>query len=194
MFPYPSTAIPTLPTAGNFCLVQIHKDFKKAFLTPKLDSPYYCGREKPLETRRGILRVQIELVSAGLPCDQDPKLIPDGSILTASGIVIRRADGLADFTSYGRGRFLIKTLEGEALFNGFIELMVRIGTHHPPFGDEPCNLENHIEGWLVGLGVTKLKEVCLRAFMVATGTIDLKETTPITKGTLNGVLIKPSNE
>ncbi len=194
MFPYPSTTIPTLPIRGNFCLWQVHKDFKKAFLSPKLDNPYPCGKEKPIDTQRGILKLGFELVSAGPPCDQDPTVIPDGSILTASGTVIRRADGLATFVSTGRGRFLIKSPIGVSLFTGFIALMVRIGTHHPPFGQEPCNLENHIEGWLVGLGVNELKAISLRALIVASGTIDKKESSTIPKGTMNGVLVKPSNE
>ncbi len=194
MFPIPSTTIPTLPIRGNFCLWQIHKDFKKAFLSPKLDNPYACGKEKPIETQRGVLKVGIELVSGGLPCDQDQTLIPDGSLLTASGVLIRRADGLADFTSYGRGKFLIKSPNSKPLFIGFMELFVRIGAQHPPICQEPSNLENQIEGFLVGLGVNELKTISLRALLVANGTIDRKESTPISKGTLNGILVKPSNE
>jgi len=194
MFHYPRTTIPTLPGSDNFCLWQIHKDFSKGSLSPTLGNLYACGKDKPFETQHGSLSISIELISAGPPCDQDPQLIPNGSVLTAKGVVIRRKDGLADFTSNGPGSFIITAPNKVQLFSGFIELMVRVGTHHFPFGDEACNPENHIEGWLVGLGKGELSSICLRALLAANGTVAQKDTTPITKGTLNGVLLKPSSE
>jgi hypothetical protein len=192
MSPFPNTTIPTLPPVGTYCLVRVDKVFKGKRAVD-FQTPYKCGREKPLETHKGILKLKLELGSAGAPCDENPPLIPDGSILTASGVVIRRVDGLADFTSSGRGGlFVIRAPDGTILFTGFIELMDRVGSHGKPVGPEPCDLEKHVEGWLVGTGKGKLDGTCLRVLLVANGFLDLKEATPI-EGRLNGVLVKPSD-
>ena len=82
------------------------------------------------------------------------------------GVLLRRAERLADFT----GRFTITSPTGVVLFRGAIELMDRVGTHHAPFGTETCNLESHVEGWLVGLGEPTLPNHCLRPLFVARAT------------------------
>jgi hypothetical protein len=194
MVPYPQTTIPTLPTTGNFCLWQVHKEIKDGSLTPRLGPPYQCGAKKPYAVQRGNLKVTFEFYTAGTPCDQAPDLIPNGSRLIASGVVFRRADGLVDFASYGRGRFAIMDPNGLLLFTGFVELMIRIGTHQPPFGQEHCEQENHMEGWLVGLGATKWEGMCLRALLVANAVLDRNEPTSIKQGYLNGVVVMPTRE
>jgi len=67
-----------------------------------------------------------------------------------------------DFT----GMFTITSPANVVLFHGRIELMERVSTHHPPFGAEACNLENHVEGWLIGNGGLA-GNYCLRALYVA---------------------------
>jgi hypothetical protein len=128
----------------------------------------------------------MKLGTAGPPCDQNPELIPNGSTLEARGVLLRRADGLADFT----GRFTIASPAGAILFRGAIELMDRIGTHHAPFGAEPCNPESHVEGWLVGLGSAVLPNHCLRALFVARGQLGTGPGPFAIAGSLNGVLVK----
>jgi hypothetical protein len=189
MTPFPMTSIVTLP-AGEICLWRINKKIKGRRV-PKLDLPYPCGMEKPDETQRGILRVDMDLFSARNPCDERPELIPDGSHLKASGVIIRRVDGLADFTSAGRGRFVIKAPDGTTLFIGCIELMDQVCTHQDPFGNEACNAKNHVEGWLVGSGEGKLQDIFVRAMLVMNAPLDPREATSF-DGILNGILGSPS--
>jgi hypothetical protein len=182
MSPFPMTAIPTLPPVGPSCLWQLHKQAEGERRTA-LPAPHPCDTG-PVQQGTGTIR--LKLVTAGPPCDQDPGLIPNGCVLEARGILLRRADGMADFT----GRFVITSPAGVAMFRGAIELMDRIGTHHAPFGPEPCNPESHIEGWLVGLGGPTLPNHCLRALFVARGQLGQGPGPFAVLGSLDGVLVK----
>jgi hypothetical protein len=114
-------------------------------------------------------------------------LIPDGSVLEAKGPVIRRRDGLADFT----GRFVIRNPTGRIMFRGAIELFDRVGTHHPPFGPEACNPESHVEGWLVGAGDARVyPNHMIRAMFVARGQMPQPGGPFPLLGNINGVLVK----
>ena len=182
MCPFPLTSIPTLPAAGNCCLWQIHK---KAVGQRKVDwqAPYPCATGT---TRRGVLSLELALFTFSAPCDQNPGLVPDNSLVRARGIVIRREDGLADFAS----RFNIITPAGAIIFRGHIELLDRIGTHHDPFGPEPCNPESHIEGWLVGLGEGAMVDWSLRVQFVARGQLPAAAGPFAVEGLINGVLAR----
>ncbi len=181
MSPLPMTSIPTLPLA-NCCLWQVHKKFEGARRV-ELQHPYRCDTGM---TQCGRLRLQLKFVSAGPPCDQDPGLIPDSSILRASGVVIRRVDGLADFVA----RFAIISPRRVVLFRGAMELLDRIGTHHAPFGPEPCNPQSHVEGWLVGQGGPTLPNHTLRLLFVARGHLPEAGGPFPLSGIVNGVLVK----
>lgn len=183
MSPFATTTLPWPNATAQCCLWQVHKKFEGE-RTLDLGAPYRCDTGT---TRRGAVRLRIKLESQGRPCDQDPQLIPDGSTLEARGSVVHREDGLADFT----GRFVIRNPAGRIIFRGAIELFDRIGTHHPPFGQEECNPKSHVEGWLVGAGDARVyPNHMLRAMLVARGEM-LKAGGPFPLlGSLNGVLMK----
>ena len=149
----------------------------------QLPPPHPCDTGP---TQQGTGFMKVRLSTAGPPCDQNPGLIPDGSVLETRGVLLRRADGLADFT----GRFTITSPTGVVLFRGAIELMDRVGTHHAPFGTEPCNPESHVEGWLVGLGEPTLPNHCLRALFVARGQLGPGGGPFPILGSLDGVFVK----
>jgi hypothetical protein len=146
-------------TAGGCCLWRIHK---KAAGERRLEmkAPYNCDKGK---TAEGTARLRLVLSTEGAPCDENPTLVADGSVLEASGRTIRREDGFAHFA----GSFTIKNPAGVVLFNGRMELIDRIGTHHPPFGPEACNQQGLSEGWLMGGGSGPLSSFQLHALILA---------------------------
>ena len=183
MSPLPMVEIPVLPNAGNCCLWQVHKIANGDRTVQPVPGNICVGAP----TQRGTVTVRfVDMISAGPPCDQRPELIPNGSDLKANGVVIRRADGLASFT----GMFTITSPANVVLFDGRIELMDRVGTHHPPLGPEPCNPENHVEGWLVGRGEGALANYCLRALYVATGSLIPDKPASLKNGSLDGVIVQ----
>jgi len=168
----------------NCCLSQLHKR-AKGQRTIRFGAPYTCDTGS---TSRGLTQYQFTLVSEGAPCDQG-NVIPNGSLLRASGQTFRRADGLAVFS----GEFqIVAPGGGTVLFTGTMEVMDRIGTHHAPFGAEACNQQSHLEGCLVGWGAAALPNHQLRALIVAsdvnlpTGT----QPAPIPLASIDGVLAK----
>jgi hypothetical protein len=180
----PRVTIPGVSTTVNCCMWQIHKKVEGG-RKADLGTPYACPTGP---TARGDTRFELKLATSGPPCDQDPPLVPDGSQLEASGNTILRADSFAHFV----GSFTIRNPRGTILFQGSMEVIDRVGTHHPPFGQEPCNPTEHFEGWLVGRGSRALPDVTLRALIVARSHLRL-EPGPVSSeivGTLNGVLIK----
>jgi hypothetical protein len=183
MSPFSTTTVPWPSATAQCCIWQIHKKAEgERFLD--LGAPYGCDTG---EVSRGVARLRVKLASAGAPCDQDPLPIPDGSRLEARGSVVRRVDGLTDFT----GRFTIVAPTGQVLFRGAIELFDRIGTHHAPFGTEPCNPQSHVEGWLVGAGnATVFPNHMLRALFVARGEMPKPGGPYALLGSLDGVLLK----
>ena len=44
-----------------------------------------------------------------------------------------------------------------------------MNTHHEPFGKDPCDRKDHLQGWLLGKGApdTKAQGYLLRAMLVA---------------------------
>jgi len=182
MSPLPMEAIPVLPNVGNCCLWQVHK-IANGDRTVQPVPGNIC---LAAPTQRGALTIRFtDMISAGLPCDQRPDLIPNGSDLTANGVIIRRGDGLANFT----GMFTITSPANVVLFHGRIELMERVATHHPPFGAEVCNLENHVEGWLVGNGGPGLANYCLRALYVAS-VLPVPGKPAGLRGSLDGIIVE----
>ena len=89
---------------------------------------------------RGIAIVELTILSGGA-CDQNPQLVPDRSVLRASGDLTSRADGLTHYT----GNFTLASPSGTVLFQGNLQMMDRIGTHSGRFGTERCNEEAHLE-------------------------------------------------
>ena len=179
---------PLLPNHRQFCLWRVHKlvDGERN-ATPQ--QSYDCGH---VPMGSGWLTISASLTSAGLPSDEWSDFLPDGSSLNGGGTIIRRRDGLADFS----GMFTITSPTNAIIFSGIIELMDRVGTHHPPFGMEPYNPPNHIEGWLVGSdGPTPPSRFSLRALFVASGLLPALELSqagesPLKNGSLDGVIAR----
>jgi len=182
MCAFPTTFVPVVPES-DCCLSQVHKKLTGT-RTVIWENDYACATGR---TQRGKLKVDIELSSPGGPCDEDPGLIPDGSKLRSRGWVIRREDGLADFA----GRFTIVAPRGNVLFRGMIELLDRVGTHHPPFGGEVCRPESHVEGCLAGLdSLPADSHRCLHLQFVARGHLSDRDGSTDVDGFLNGVCMK----
>ncbi|MBM3136450.1 MAG: hypothetical protein FJZ89_14450 [Chloroflexi bacterium] len=109
-------------------------------------------------------------------------------MLKADGNTIRRADGFAHF--FGQFTISAPPPAGTLLFKGRVEVIDRIGTHHPPFCQEVCNQPEHLEGWLVGKGQGNLSSLILRALIVAKGYMPPDGKVSAIDGFLNGVLIR----
>jgi hypothetical protein len=170
--------------AGRCCLYQLHKKMEGR-RNGNLGTPYQCGTG---QTSRGTVKYEVRLASEGPPCDQPfPGL--DLVLLEASGDLIRRADGFADFS----GTFVIRPSPGASpLFAGTIEAFDRVGTHHNPFGAEACNQPDHLEGWLTGSAPTNPK-LLLRALLVAKVPTPLGPTGSVSgpvAGSLDGTIIQ----
>jgi hypothetical protein len=133
-----------------------------------------CNTEK---TIRGTVDVSLKLASEGKPCDRDV-FIPDGSVLKATGEILRLTGGIACF----EGKFSITTPD-EKFFEGTIVTFDRLGTHHAPAvtGTEACDQKNHVEGYLKGDGVGRLTNrfkiqaliVAKAVLPTATGRVDI---------------------
>src|SRR5262249_51847421 len=81
-------------------------------------------------------------------CDTTADIFKKGPLtMKAHGPINYRADGLAHFA----GDFSLSSAAGIA-FKGRAEVLFRVGSHSSPVGTEPCDPENHAEGWLVGHG------------------------------------------
>lgn len=177
----PPVTIPGVPPGVKACLRQVYKKAEgvRTFAPGK---PYRCPTG---ETMRSDTAFNLKLHTGSAPCDQDPALIPDGSLLSATGNTILRADGLAHFS----GAYRITHPRGRILYSGVIEIIDRVGTHL----QEPCNPRGHFEGWLVGRSGRALEVTLLRA--VIAGTSRLLDKLPVepyeapVEATLNGVVI-----
>jgi hypothetical protein len=180
--PFPDLCIPGVP-AGNCCLWQVEKRFDGT-REANYEQPYVCDTGR---TVRGELRVKVTLRTAGRLCDQNGALIPDGSSFEASGQVITRTDRFAHFS----GKFVITSPSGKELFNGTVETMDRVGSHHLFFNCEQCNPQSHFEGWLAGRGTDALPNHTLRGLIVARGAVPTPAvaSAPLT-GSINGMLVK----
>ncbi len=183
--PFPDIQIPGVPSTGNCCLTQLEKRVQG---TRKIDftgSSYACPTGA---TQRGVMKVDMQLVSPGGVCDPLLALIPNNSKLVATGHVIRRNDGFAHYLA----DFAILNPAGATLFKGTMETIDRIGTHHLFFNCEQCNSPSHFEGWIVGRGTAAATaNFTIRAMIVSRGTVPSPAvaSTPMT-GSLNGTFIK----
>lgn len=186
--PTTSPRIPILriPSIRGCCLLQVNK---RIIGTRKvsLGGPYGCDTGP---TTAGKTLVKMKIVSRK-PCDQDPdpegpNAIPNNSVLSAQGQVVHRKDGLALFL----GPFTITDPKNVATFKGNMVLLDRIGSHHPPFGQERCNQLLHLEGWLEGTGLGLYKHFTLRAAIVAKGPFPSTGGLRRVAGFFNGVLMK----
>jgi hypothetical protein len=168
--------------AANCCLWQIHKR-ARGERAISFGAAYGCdtGRITP-----GLTKIQLRLTSEGAPCDQS-LLIPNNSLLEATGWTDRRT---TDNFAYFGGKFTIKNPAGVVLFEGAMEAMDRIGTHHPPFGAEACNPQAHLEGWLTGRGSSLLPNHSLRAFIVAGASLPAGAAAAPMSASIDGTLIK----
>jgi len=178
--PFPNVTIPGIPAAGNCCLWQLEKrvDGKRE---ASFGPVYQCDKGP---TARGNMKIELRIRSAGPICDQND-IIPNGSVLTASGPIIRRNDLFADFM----GEFVITSASGEMLFEGTIETLDRVGSHHLFFNCEACKPKSHFEGYLVGQGVQN-PAYTIRALIVARGTVPAPGAAGAVAGSIDGTLMK----
>lgn len=180
--PFPDVIIPGVPATGNCCLWQTQKKVE-GNRSIQFGTPYKCDTG---QTRRGATQIKLKLSTGGLPCDQSAALIPTGSVLEAKGNTISRTDYFAHFM----GRVAIKGPKGELLFDGTMETIDRLGTHHAPFGAEACNPTSHLEGYLVARGAGALANYTLRALIVLRGGLPTGSAPAVLSGSIDGTLIK----
>jgi len=169
----PSAAVAVL-VPPNSMLVLIHKWAKltDGQRTLTFGEPYGSATG---QTRR--VTTQIHLVMLPSPGDQAMGMVPNGSVLDASGTTFRREDGVAAFT----GSFTIKKPgpEGATIFTGTMELLDGLGS-------QP-------QGWLHGDGAGPMSSWRLEAAITGAGSL-----LPLTSGPhpfgaprIVGVLVKP---
>jgi len=130
------------------------------------------------------MKIELKLTSAGPVCDQND-IVPNGSVLSATGPIIRRNDQFADFM----GEFTITSPAGVVLFKGTMETLDRVGSHHLFFNCEACNPRSHFEGYLVGQGV-QTPSYTIRALIVARGTVPAPGGSGAVAGSLSGTFMK----
>lgn len=180
----PRVLIPGVPRADG-CLLQIAKAFEGSRQVG-FGNSYPCDE---LKTIRGTAKITVKLYD-GKPCDESEKLVREGSILTAKGNIIIRADGLALFD----GRFILQDPAGVTLFGGYMETIDRICSHVTALPRISCRPKGHLEGWLVGKGGKGLEEYTLRV-LIAAKTRALPEAKQSkVSGFLNGVLVRSPRE
>jgi hypothetical protein len=179
---FPDVIIPGVPPTGTCCLWRVHKRAPQGQRIVQFGTPYQCPTG---QTVRGNTTFRLPLVSEGPPCDQG-NFIPNNSVLEATGNTIKRADGFAHFF----GEFTIINPNNQVLFKGTMEAIDRIGTHHPPFGNEACNQQGHLEGWLVGRGVQQLQNLTLRALIVARASLPTGTAPAPVFASIDGVIIR----
>jgi len=174
--------------AGNCCLWRLHK--KATGMNNRqvqYGPPYNCPTG---QTKRGQTKIELTLSTEGRLCDQSLGVIPNNSRLEATGDTIRRADGFAHFS----GKFVIKNPAGAELFQGTMDVIDRIGTHHAPYGAEACaeacNQFRHLEGWLEGRGSQQLPNHTLRALIVARADLPQNSGSATLNASIDGTVIK----
>ena len=152
--------------------------------------PYKCqavGQAGSTSTMRGTMGMAMSLNTGGITCDPLASLIPNDSVLTANGTVIRRNDAFAQYS----GKFAINAPTGATLFTGWIETIDRLGSHHAPANCETCNPTSHFEGWLVGKGSGALANYTIRAQISSKGTVpDLTNTSQPISGNISGTFVR----
>jgi len=183
--PFPDITVPGVPSTGNCCLTQLEKRVQGTRKVDFTGVPYACPTGG---TQRGVMKVEMQIVSPGGVCDPLLAVIPNNSKLVATGHLIRRNDGFAHYLA----DFAILNPAGTTLFKGTMETIDRIGTHHLFFNCEQCNSPSHFEGWIMGRGTAAVTaNFAIRAMIVSRGTVPSPAvmSTPMT-GSLNGTLIK----
>ena len=178
--PFPDKTCVGVPDT-RCCLRQVFKQ-GNGERNATFDAPYTCDTGP---TRQGTMTMKVTLNSPGATCDPLTFVIPNGSVLEATGRRIRRADGFGNFV----GDFVIRSPAGATLFTGCIETLDRVGTHR---SCEACNPVSHYEGWLTGRGVgVKLAQYSIRASISARGLLPAPNaTTQATAVDINGTLTR----
>lgn len=166
---------------GNCCLRRLHKR-STGIRQVQYGLPYQCDTG---QTKRGQTTFRLPL-SSEMQCEQSQVPIPNGSVLEATGDTIRRFDGFAHFS----GNFTIRNPAGAVLFQGTMDAIDRIGTHHAPFGAEVCNQGRHLEGWLTGRGSALLPNHLLRALIVARAILPPNNGQAAVSASIDGTVIK----
>lgn len=159
---------PPVPNA-NCCLTRVElvsKGQRQANLSHAVS--YSC---KSGTMQRFPTTISIDLRAAG-PCAQE-LLFQRPMRLVATGITLRRADGIADFDGTFQIGAPVTGGISTVYISGCIEILEHIGSHHdirPLLNSkqpcEDCNQSPHSEGWLVGTGTGEFAGT-LRAVLVA---------------------------
>jgi len=160
-------------TLVDSCLSRV-SFFGQGIRSIKGAKPYQCPRgNTKIATQRIQTGIIVDLRASGPPCAEE-LLFSHPMRLIATGITIRRMDGLADFY----GSFQLGTADARGglsrvLVSGCIELMEQVGSHHGtsaingPRPCEACDQKPHTEGWLMGRGTSAFRPGTLRAILVA---------------------------
>ena len=187
--PFSSWRIPGLKRDAQYCLYRVDRSFDGMYEPIKRLEMYECpDNDGRMQTSR--LRAEMSWrITVPLACDEAAERWP-ASQLQASGTVVRRADGYGLFS--GRCRIFAQPPGQPATtyFRGRLELLARNGSQQ--MLAEPCAVQNHIEGWLVGLGVGSLRNHSLRASLVIAGELPAT-TTAFPQANINrltGVLVR----
>jgi hypothetical protein len=142
--PLPTVKIPEVPSKPC-CLFRFEKEAagERTFEKPQLASNCPGGKG----TEQWATKIVLRLAPGNKPCDETAAFVPNGSVVEAEGVTIHRGDGVAHFHSL---KLILRKPNGQVLsVNGCMELLDKVNTRHPPFGQEPCNTKDHVEGWLV---------------------------------------------
>jgi hypothetical protein len=181
--PYSGAQPAPQPPPGDCCLFRVEKN-ARGRIDDAFGKPYMCAGEA---TAKGKGKLELKLQSAGKPCDEMVKLIPNGSELLAELVVFRRADDLAELS----GKFEIINPAKKPLFVGTIELINRIDNNHAPFGKDACNPRDRMQGWLTGTGENDAKGFALRALLTfRVDPISGPKGYVIPEGSLDGIFVE----
>lgn len=190
---------PPPPPPSKSCLWRVQKGGKDGNLKLTLGAPRKCELDnKTYFTAEGTGDLRLTFDGGTTACDElakkYPKAFPPKSYLIVDdGRVVRREHGkLEPRVAVYSGKFIIKEPGGKQLFVGDLEAVLGVGPNHDPlppsFGNEVCNRQDRLEGWVRGRGEGEAKDLELHANLVAE--IDFGE--PLCRSrafTLDGVVI-----
>lgn len=178
------TKFPAISVGPSCCIRRFHKQISGARVA-RYSRPYRCDGGSNVSGR---MQIRLRITIGECDEDQDPagaNLVPNGSSLDATGQIVKRADGFAKFV----GKFAIRRPSGIVdVLRGELILLDRVGSHEPPFGNEPCNMR-HVEGWLQGVGVGSFSSFSIHAVLVARGVLPRASASRMS-GIVNGSIMK----
>jgi len=111
----PAVTIPGVPTTGSCCLWRIHKK-AEGDRRVTWQAPYATDTG---QTARGATVIRLTLTSEGPPCDENPGLVPDNSVLQLRRYTLRRADSFAHLI----GAFTLSNRAGAVLFSAALDAL-----------------------------------------------------------------------